>query len=126
MTLAPRLSYSSDFSHREVVFLAPLSCSFYHVGRDPNVPTCQRLRFGMRCGNRRSSPSLAESVVFLSCLVSFPTGPYFLCCPHSSLHHVDSSCRHVPREDVILTRFSCVMDEFCSLPPFRLVSPSVL
>ena len=67
-TLAPRRSWSSDFSHRDRVFLAPLPRSFYHDRRGPNISKCQRLWFGMSWQRTIVSVSCW---VFLSSVVSF-------------------------------------------------------
>ena len=64
MALAIWTACSSDFLYRELVFPAPVSRSFHHDWRDPNVPTCECLRFGLTCGNRRSSPSSLSCEVF--------------------------------------------------------------
>ena len=60
VALAPGRSCSSELSHRAQVFLTPLSRSFYHDGRDPNVSTCECQRFGM---------SWQRTIVSVSCWI---------------------------------------------------------
>ena len=76
--LSPRRSCSSKFSHWELVFLAPLSRSFYHDGRDPNASTFQVLRFGMSWQRTIDSVSCWISGVFLSNVVSILCWTMFL------------------------------------------------
>ena len=145
VALAQRRSCSS---HRELFFLAPLSRWFYHDGRDPNNLTCQCQRLEW-VGNGRSSPSLAESVMFLPNVMSFFCWIMFLV--SSSLFSVPcwfilSSCWFILSsfflsvrryltliapvlEKITMTDLDSVLvfqDEFWSLPLFRLVHPSVL
>ena len=143
VSLAQRRSCSSDFSHRELVFLAPLSRSFFHDGRDPNVSTCQCLRLGMswqrtivslscwicgvllECGVIFLLDHVSCVVLTLLCILLVHLVVIFLSvlCGASN---TDSSTAREDDDDWSWLEFSCFMDEFCSLPFFRHVPPSVL